>query len=243
MFRFISVLLAVALLHAQEFARVTSPDGKILFVIDVAQPNEDYLPGLAYQIHYQGELLMATSYMGFDILQQEPMLGEKIGLSKATETTTAGSKTLLAEYLQQGSLGRRLNVEVRVSNRGVAFRYIIPPSAPLLDLKVRDEFTEFRFAKDARAETGALAAVPDTTVLRPPVAVQVPGAWVSIQEEGKDNFTLRHFAGNKLVLRLPRLPAEPELVLNTHTTWTSSWREILVGPTRESVQASFGLGR
>jgi len=52
--------------------------------------------------------------MGFDVLNQEPMLGEKVGLSTYKSSKGDGYNSGLRRVSQNGSLGRRINVEVRV---------------------------------------------------------------------------------------------------------------------------------
>jgi alpha-glucosidase len=243
MIRATALLLLLAYsASAQEFSRAVSPDGQLIFTLDVDQPQIDAstLPGLAYQVKYKGQLLIDTSYLGFDVWAQEPMLGEKVGLSLAKNTSGTGFNAVYAEYLQQGSLGRRIHIEARVFNNGIAFRYIVPPSPPLMDIFFRDEITEYRFAKEVRGLRDISAEVD----LEPPYAVEVPGVgWVSIQEADVEKpFTLRHYEGNKLVTRLPKLPDDPQFVVKSHPTWTSSWRVLLVGPTAESVRAASFIG-
>ncbi len=55
--------------------------------------------------------------MGLDIYNQEPLLGQNLGLIHSSTASDAGAgekyNSLTAEYMQNGSLGRRLNVEVR----------------------------------------------------------------------------------------------------------------------------------
>ena len=80
--------------------------------------------------------------MGLDIQDQEPLLGENVGLTSSTSTTSAKYNSLLAKYMQNGSLGRLIDVEVRAYNDGVAFRYVIPPSTPLIELLIADEATD-----------------------------------------------------------------------------------------------------
>ena len=46
---------------------------------------------------------------------------------------------LVAEYMQNGSLGRRINIEVRAADDGVAFRYVIPQTTPLVKMLIEDE--------------------------------------------------------------------------------------------------------
>ena len=74
------------------------------------------------------------------------MLGEKDGLIGSKTGAGPGYNSLLAEYMQDGSLGDRINIEARVYNDGVAFRYVLPRTTPLEDLNIADEATEFRFA-------------------------------------------------------------------------------------------------
>jgi len=38
-------------------------------------------------------------------------------------------------------------------NDGAAFRYVVPPSPPLTEILFRNEFTEFRFARDGEVAT------------------------------------------------------------------------------------------
>ena len=95
---------------------------------------------LAYQVLFSGKPLMDTSFMGLNIRDQ-PILGVNVGLTASKKTTVDETYTvpagktkrirdhynaLTAEYLQNGSLGRRINVEARVYDDGVAFRYLIP---------------------------------------------------------------------------------------------------------------------
>ena len=41
--------------------------------------------------------------------------------------------------MQNGTLGRRITVEVRAYDDGVAFRYVVPWSNPLVDMRIDDE--------------------------------------------------------------------------------------------------------
>jgi hypothetical protein len=226
--------LAALPVHAQDEARVVSPDGQIEFLLGVAEPKTDHaaLPGLAYQIHYRGKPLIDVSYLGFDVLNQEPLLGEKVGLSKAANAKGAGYNSVLAEYLQNGSLGRWIHVEARAYNDGVAFRYVIPPSAPLTEIFLRDEFTEFRFAGDVKA----VRQMPADSVLNIPAALETPAGWISIGEAGaKSPMHLRPYEG-RLVVRMPRLAEDPRLVLKTRAPWTSAWRVVAIGGSEGAVR-------
>ncbi len=144
---FIALLLAPCAAKAQDERRVVSPNGEFEFHIFVGQPKDGLWPRIGYQVSFRGKPLIATSWMGLDIRDQQPLLGENAGLvSSETASNKAGHfDSLIAHYMQNGSLGRRLDVEIRAYDDAVAFRYIIPRSTPLKDLFIQDEATEFNF--------------------------------------------------------------------------------------------------
>ena len=82
-----SLLLPFALL-AQDERRVSSPNGQVEFRILVAQPNDGGLAQLAYQVYYRGKPALDLSWMGLDIYDQQPLLGEKPGLTHWSSDTT-----------------------------------------------------------------------------------------------------------------------------------------------------------
>ncbi len=147
------LLLLGLVANAQDLRTVTSPNGKIEFRIFSAPQREISLFRLAYQVLLSGEPAVETSFMGLNILDQEPILGENVGLISATGRTTPKFNELLAKYVQNGSTGRSIDVEIRVYDTGVAFRYIVPKSALLEDIDINAELTEFRLPRliaDAR---------------------------------------------------------------------------------------------
>ena len=208
---------------AQDLHSVRSPDGKLEFRLFVSQ-SQSSLPRIGYQLVYRGKLLLDTSYLGFDIQYQEPILGEKVGLTDWSE----GPGVLTAHYLQDGSLGRRIDIEIRIWDDGAAFRYVIPRSTPLADIQIVRDLTEF-----------ALPVKVSAPVMTP-FTVQVPGiAWISIGEEGT--------AGSYPRMTLAR-SEEEDKVLITHfsriwesvTPMATPWRVIGVGENRESAIDSSG---
>src|ERR1700761_2010897 len=146
--------------------KVTSPNGQIEFrmFLTPQQESSEYWR-LAYQISFRGKLLMDTSYMGLNFRDQ-PVLGVNLGLmtskTESVDQTYTGPpgkakvlhdhyNLLTAEYMQNGTLGRRLTMEVRAYDDGVAFRYDIPWSNPLQDIFLENDSTQFRFAQDAES--------------------------------------------------------------------------------------------
>ena len=132
----------------------------------MAQPKGALWPRVGYQVFFRGKPLIATSWMGLDIRDQEPYLGENPGFMSSETGFERRShyNSLVAHYMQNGSLGRRLDVEIRAYDDGVAFRYIMPRSTPLEEILIRDEATEFNFA-----QAGALSHLDAQTGFRSPV--------------------------------------------------------------------------
>lgn len=227
-----------------------SPDGHIAFRLFVAQPEPGGLSRLACQLLYRGKPVLDTSYLGLDIRNQEPFLGENAGLTAWTSAASRDGRyrTMTAEYMQNGSLGRRINVEVRAYNSGVAFRYIVPPSTPLDELLIKDEVTEFAFSPRNRA----IAKIQESAVVPLPFVVEsvrgAPGGpapvWVEIAEAARGNFPAMHlvrFGDGILISRLTPHPDDPTLAFEGKPPLTCPWRVVIVGPSRESLgKADFG---
>jgi alpha-glucosidase len=221
------LLLLTGAAHAQDERRVATPDGKLEFRLFTTMPQGSGLNTLAYQVWLGGKPLIATSYLGVNIHFQEPVLGENVGLSASKSVREAAYNGLVADYLQTSSTGRRIDVEVRVWNDGVAFRYIVPKQAPLLDLLIEDEATEFRFTRQADR--------PARTAL--PYVEAIPDAgWVGIFESRLAGFpamSLVRTDAAAMVSHLAEKPNDPGVAFVGVTPWTGPWRMIVVGPDRE----------
>lgn len=215
---------------------MASPDGQIAFRLSISLPREDYaLVRPAYEITYRGKPLMDTSYLGLQLRYQQPLLGEKAGLI-AHQSGVGGEgrnryNWLLAEYMQNGSLGRRLNVEARAYNDGVAFRYVIPRTSPDEELLISDEATEFHFA--AKADVSAKVGKDGSAL---PFTAEVPGAgWVEIAEVPVAGYAAMHlepYHPSVLLSQLPLNGKEADLAVTAVTPLTGPWRVLLVAADR-----------
>jgi hypothetical protein len=147
--RGLALVLLTSAAFAQDERRVTSPNGQIEFRLFVATQENSSLSRIAYEMFLRGKPLLIKSFMGLAIQDQEPLLGENVGLTSSTSTNDTKYNSLTAKYMQNGSLGRMINVEVRAYDGRVAFRYVIPLSTPLADFLIDGEATEFRAAPGA----------------------------------------------------------------------------------------------
>jgi alpha-glucosidase len=224
------LLLPLALQGQQDERRVVSPNGQLEFRLFVAQPDGALFSRIGYQVFFHGMPLIATSWMGLDIRDQEPFLGENPGFMSSSADSGEHYNSLVARYMQNGSLGRRLDVEVRAYDNGVAFRYVIPESTPLEDILIRDEATEFNFAQPGILSH--LAAKPDFDL---PLEVRLSGAdWVAIAAGPESTssmyprtYLVRTDAGMKT--SLARSKTEPSVAFVGKTPIIWPWRVVLAG--------------
>jgi alpha-glucosidase len=251
MLRILAFLSLLILPHVQAIAqderRVTSPNGQLEFRLTTAQQESSALHRLAYWIFYRGKPLIDTSFLGLNIRFQEPLLGENDGLMSSKMSSTGSYNSLVAEYLQNGSLGRRINVEVRAANDGIAFRYVIPQSTPLMELLLEDETTEFAFAQDGKsypADRPAgvdLSRVDAQARLALPFVVKQADAWIAIDEVANSKYPRTYLArsdGNIFVTRLAPRPNDPGVVYEGATPLTCPWRVVIVGSDRDRLLQS-----
>ncbi len=213
---------------------------------------------------FKGKKLMDTSYLGLDI-QDQPILGVNVGLESSktatvdrTYTVPAGKtrtirdhyNSLIAQYLQDSTLGRRITVEVRAYDDGIAFRYVVPWSNPLVDMPIVDEVTEFASSlQDAQTyplilsdfQTSyedqynriTLSGIHPDSLIGLPFLVEQPGVgWVAVTEDDIDNYSgmyLKHDEGRIMISTVaPRLD-EPMLGVHTSAPMTCPWRVLLIG--------------
>lgn len=228
---FLIAALACGAAVAQDEVRVTSPNGQVELRLGVATPNvPGALDGLAYQVHYRGKPLVETSYLGFAIYHQAPLLGERVGLVASERSAGADYNEVTAEYLQNGVMGRRLTLEARAYDDGIAFRYLVPRSGQLEELLVENEITEFRFGEGV--DVSGIAA---GSQVRVPFAAPAGSAgWAGIaQDRPAPGMSVARHEGRILVTRLDPLPDHPLLAIQTRTPWTSPWRVLTIAATRE----------
>ncbi len=174
--------------------------------------------------YYYQTAVIQTSFLALDIWSQEPMLGEATGLIGSEKQQRPKYNSLTTRFMQNGSLGRLLNIEARAYDDGVAFRWIIPNSTPLRELLIADEAVEF-----------ALPVHVDPPPDLPLIAQVLGQGWVEIGEVPARGFPVMHlapFQDNILHTRLAKPPVEHEIAYTGATPLTGPWRVVMVGPTR-----------
>jgi len=215
-FSFLILSFLAITAHAQDVRSVQSPNGQLEFRLFVSQPEEGMLFHLGYQLLYRGKPLLDTSYIGLNIRNQEPVLGENVGLMASNIVNHTGYRTLNAEYMQNGSIGRRMDLEVRIWDGAVAFRYLIPRTSALEEILIDRETTEFHLAHPP-------PTMPANAPL--PVTLTLPGIGrVSLSESGVPEYPRSSLAAGPSIL-VTRLSNRFE----GQTPMVCPWRIIALG--------------
>jgi alpha-glucosidase len=254
--RILSLLLvlltaAAAALAETDTVSVASPDGQLVMRLFIVSPKDSILVRLAYSVTFHGKLLIDTSLLGIAIHDQEVFLGETVGLVNATpESVNApGNRynSLIAQYIQNGSLGRRITIEARAYDDGVAFRYYIPRTSTVEDLQIEEELTDFHFAQDGDAYAAVLggyesakgeykqtklSTIPRSSLVALPFLVQQPGVgWVAITEAQLDDYPGMYVfrpEGTTMRTTLAPLLSDASMVMHGMTPAQTPWRVLEV---------------
>ncbi|HWF11600.1 MAG TPA: glycoside hydrolase family 97 N-terminal domain-containing protein [Bryobacteraceae bacterium] len=237
------LFLAPLALQAQDERIATSPNGQLAIHIFATLPEGALWGRIGYQVWYRGKPLLTTSWMGLDIRDQEPFLGENPGFMFSDAVSGGEFNSVVAHYMQNGSLGRRIDIELRAYNDGVAFRYSMPRSNPLFDIYIREEMTEFNFAQPS-----VLAHLPSRPDYDLPFTVEQPGVGpVTITDAGPEarsakyprTYLVRTDTGMRTTLA--RSKTDPSVGYAGHTPLDWMWRAVIVGMAREHLAESATL--
>jgi alpha-glucosidase len=251
-FRFVACLAALLAAPFLAFGQndpipVASPDGQIELRLFLSKPDDSRYFRLAYQVSYRGKLLMDTSLMGLTLQNQEPVLGDNLGLTATVRDAGDHYNSLVAQYIQNGSLGRRISVEARAYNDGVAFRYYLSKTPQTDDLRIEEELTDFRFAQDGDAYSSVrssyesdhseysrtrLSGIQRTSLMALPFLIEQPGVgWVAITEAQLDNYpgmNLFHAGGNTIRTTLAPRADDAALAMHGAAPAETPWRVLMI---------------
>ena len=127
---FISI---IGFAHSQHQVRLASPDGRILFEFEIRNGR----PG--YRVLFEGKLLIDFSVMNLIFQGDSLTQGVKLEKSVILDSTErylliTGRSSRVSDVYRQltlnlielGNTKRKINVQVRAFNDGLAFRYLFP---------------------------------------------------------------------------------------------------------------------
>jgi alpha-glucosidase len=268
------------LAHSQENT-LKSPDGRLVmtFSINASGPMSDGGSGrLQYALTYKGTPIVDASALGLDLDGKLP-LGENVTIANAKASNGTDDYPLLfgktshvhdsynalavtvRESEGKGGGGRRMTVEARAYNNGIAFRYLLPAQGGVPDLHLKDEETEFRFSQDDTAWVLALpnyrssyeseyvrynlsalsnqGGVASKFLIGMPTLLHQPGgAWLSLMEadlEGNSSAYVTNptgsWAGHMFRVKLSPRWDDPTYAVTGTLPHHSAWRVLGVADT------------
>jgi alpha-glucosidase len=195
---------------------------------------------LAYRVTFRGKPVLEWSNLGL-LLEGAPALGPAVRIESSqassldeTWTSVQGKANPIRNYynaiavqtVETAADGRRLTIEARAYDDGVAFRYVVPEQPSVKELRILNESTQFTFSKDASTfslisrgfQTSneddyhelAIGGLHPEYLVNLPVLLEVPGiAWVGLTEadlEDYSNLYVTAAGGRTLAARLaPRV--------------------------------------
>ena len=270
---FLAFLLASA--HAQSLpqpsASVASPNGQIrLMLFDGSVPiastgrapgNADQ-PGLRYAVEFRGKQIIAESKLGMDIVGAPPLgpgmriTGSQAGSADESYTIPVGKTSTVRNHYNSvhadfaDAAGRKLSLEVRAFDDGVAFRYSVPEQEGFKQVRIAQELTEFNYPKDSPSYPLILDGYqsswedeyqkrlvnglhPDWVIAMPYLAEVPDVGWVAVTEADIDNYAGMYLRKNKNALGVradlsPRVDL-PGVAVETETPFSSPWRVLMIG--------------
>ncbi len=143
---------------SEGYVTETSPDGQLKVTVDSRQE-------LTYGLDYKGEPLINSSKLGFEFRNMSPMAQGFVIESIEKQTINEdwepvwGQRSLINNHYNQLLVhlkedkeeGRFLDLEFRIYDDGIGFRYMIPEQEGMGDFEIMDELTEFAFTDDHTA--------------------------------------------------------------------------------------------
>lgn len=245
-----SIFLLIGCKEVPEDKTITSPDGKIVlnFWIEKGAP--------FYSVSKQGVPVIEPSLLGI-VLENNDTLTSNLEIvnketSKVNETWEQpwGQKKLVRDnhngcqfdLVEKDGLNRKLQIEFKVFNDGIGFRYFIPNQENVNDLIVMDELTEFVLAdnfeawwipayKDNRYEyLFKKSKINDLDTVHTPFTIEAAnGMHISIHEAALIDYaamTLVARGNNKLECDLA--PWSDGIKVKAKNELKSSWRTIQI---------------
>ena len=239
--------------------KVESPDGRICLTVDNAGK-------LTYSVTYDGRKVITAAPMGYEFQGEEPladgleMTASPVSLkrdkwtpvvkNRHAEVDQSWRETKLFFQEKKGEW-RRMEIEIRVSDDGAAFRYHLYDGATIRDRRILRERTGFNIPSSSKAYVAEydgryhsaqegefikkeVSSLKDETLAGLPFLAQLePGLWTAITEADIDNYPGFYIGGSpegKLRTMLAPLPGEDEdgIKARFDDEITSPWRVILV---------------
>jgi alpha-glucosidase len=257
---------------------LNSPGGQLALTF---QTMTDQVPtphqggSLIYSLSSHGKPIIEDSKLALALAGQD-LLGANVRIVGASSSTldetyslVAGKSTpvrnhcnaVILDLQEDSGLKRRFRIEARAFDDAVAFRYVVPEQAVLMEFRLASERTEFRLAGDATAYALILpnyrsmyesefvkltvsafanqGGVPSRVLIGCPLLLELPGvAWIAITEADLRDYSSMYlvnpsgsWTGHWFESQLAPRLDETNLCVTGSLPHHSAWRVLLVGDT------------
>jgi alpha-glucosidase len=245
--------------------RVASPDGNVVFILaDAAIPNaaEPKRNGLRYAVDFHGKWLIDESNLGLKLQGSQPIgpgmhkVAVHTGQHDETYTIPVGKTSDVRDHYNSATVeladdaGRKMSLEVRAYDDGIAFRYLLPQTPTAKTVRIDRELTEFNYPKDATLyplivdgfqssyedeyQQRQVGGIHHDWLIALPLLAEVPGAgWVAITEADIQNYAGMYLrkgeARNGLGAELSPRIDDKAIAVETSAPVTTPWRVLMIG--------------
>jgi alpha-glucosidase len=249
------LFLSPARLSAKDRIVIKSPDQQIVFTFSLIKKSA------SYQVGFKSKPMVAPSPLG--LVFADGSFGENLRIKGAArmdstldyELFTGKASQVHSRYrqvviaLQEITHPfRQVDLEVRVFDDGIAFRYRFPKAEKTDELVLLDEKTSFRFAGNPTVHTlclpgytssheGFYTHLPlnqmvEDTLMDMPTLLQYPdGTCVGITEAALLDYAGMYLSrqGDALVSKLSPLPGQTNVKVKARLPHHSPWRVLMIG--------------
>lgn len=253
---FIICMFICGSLLAQKKTMITSPDGSIVFSLQISNGKPQYT------VAYKKQQLIQNSQLGIILDDGKPL--QKCSMIQAPEMSAAVENYQLivgktsevnhpykkAIFYLQG-INSKVNVEVKLFNDGVAFRYVFPLQTGKKDFTLLDETTQFNLTGNPVAKvlllpsftssheglytTAAIHSIQNDTLMDMPALFQFPNnIFMAITEAALLDYAGMYLVKHNGILTsqlspLPTPLGDGGIKVKATLPHPSPWRVMLIG--------------
>ncbi len=231
--------------------QVASPDGRIVvgFMLRGGTPY--------YNVAIGGEQIVAPSLMGFTLADADLSRGLKLaGTTTSAKDTTwmqpwgeedsvrCNYRELTVKLRKSDATRQRMDVQFRVFNDGVGFRYIVYGRDNKQAITVMEENTQFAFARDAKAwsiptnnaeyyeSIFTPSAISQKDTVCTPMTIEYgPGLYLAVHEAALTDYAKMNLTPTGGTLRAALSPWSDGTKVKATGKMTSPWRTVICGRT------------
>jgi alpha-glucosidase len=245
--------------------KVASPEGSLVMTLSDSPVSDAGSPkkaGIHYSVAFRGKPIIDESALGLKIQGADPFgpgmhkADVHTGQRDEKYTIPVGKTSSVRDHYNSAVVdfsdgtGRKMSVEVRAYDDGVAFRYLLPEATGAKTVRVERELTEFNYPKDATLyplivsgfqssyedeyQQRQVSGIHRDWLMALPLLAEVPGSgWVAVTEADIENYAGMYLrkgeARNGLRAELsPRLD-QKGIAVETDGAVRTPWRVLMIG--------------